>query len=50
MFRQVTKPFIIEVSFKAGGKFFVNKFKLKRLNIDIHLIFFTDYLLEDAIF
>ena len=47
---QVTKPFIIEVSFKACGKFFVNEFKLKRLNIDVNERFFTDYLLEDAIF
>ena len=50
MSRQVTKPFIIEVSFKTGGKFFVNTFKLKRLNIDVNERFFTGYILEDAIF
>ena len=50
MSMQVNQPFIIEVSFKAGGKFFVNEFKLKRLKMDVTERFFTDYLLEDAIF
>ena len=51
MSRQVTKPFIIEVSFKAGDKFFVNAFKLKMpKDIGAHKILFTEYLLEDAIF
>ena len=51
MSRQVTRPFIIEVSFKAGGKFFANEFKLKRpADIDVNERFFTEYLLEDAIF
>lgn len=51
MSMQVTQPFIIEVSFKAGDKFFVNEFKLKRpADIEVNERFLTEYLLEDAIF
>ena len=51
MYRQVTRPFIIEVSFKTGGRFFVNEFKLKiPEDIVVNKKFFKEYLLEDAIF